>query len=122
MKGIALLVATCLVVTACSDGSGLTAEQRAWCHLPDASESTALKFDVIFEAGVFLDLNMDQVNARAAGLREGYLSEGMTEDEAVAAVSEDLLEDEAYTAACQEAFESCSEYLIAPEEIEEICP
>ena len=94
----------CVALAACGGGSGLTAEERAWCSFTDDSSATAERFDLIFEAGILLQLNMDQVNATAAGLRAQYESEGMTPTEAISRVSEELFEMEAFVEACRAAY------------------
>jgi hypothetical protein len=102
MRRTAAVVA--IVLTACGSGSGLTAAERDWCTFSDTSEATAERFDLIFETGLELQLNMDQVNATAATLRAQYESEGMTPDEAIARVSEELFESDAFVEACQAAY------------------
>lgn len=90
--------------------------------IADASENSAVVFDVIFEAGLGLDLPMDELNAKAGSLNEQYLAEGMAVDEAVRAVSTDLLEDDVYIAACQAAYGACPDFLISSAAANEICP
>ena len=106
MKAVRRLAALVLSVAlvACGNGSGLTTAEREWCRLTDASEESATRFDLIFEAGLALGLNMDGINATATALRDEYESEGMTSDQAIAKVSEDLLDDETYIEACQAAY------------------
>lgn len=101
----AVLLAASLAIAACGgDDSVLTADEREWCSLTDASEESALRFDLIFEAGLYLRLNMDLVNAQADEARAGYQDAGMTPDEAVRAVSDELLDSEDYAAACKVAY------------------
>lgn len=105
----ALIVAS-LILPACGgddaaeDNSLLTAAEREWCSLDDATEASALHFDVIFEAGLALELNMDLVNISAAEARAKYEAEGMTPDEAVRAISDDMMNDETFAAACKLAY------------------
>lgn len=89
--------------TAAADDS-LTDAERAWCSFDSTSEEDAFRFDQIFESGLFLGLPMDALNAQASALLEQYMEEGMTEDDAVRAVSDDLLEEEVFIAACKEAY------------------
>jgi hypothetical protein len=86
------------------DDSLLTAEEREWCSLGDATEESAYKFDVIFEAGLALRLNMDMVNVFATEARAGYEAEGMSADEAIRAVSDDLAMNKDFAAACKLAY------------------
>lgn len=104
MRRLAGATALCVALAACGGGSGLTAGERAWCTFTDDSSATAERFDLIFEVGLRLQLNMDQVNATAASLREQYESEGMTPDEAIARVSDELFEMEAFVDACSAAY------------------
>ena len=78
---------------------------RDWCRFTGSTDEDADRFDLIFEAGLSLELNMDVVNAAAAGLRTEYESQGMSPDESVQAVSDDLLEYDSFVAACRLAFE-----------------
>ena len=105
MKALAALLIICSVSVSCSDDGPLTAEEREWCSLGDSSEETASRFDVIFEAGLHLELPMDAMNAQAAGLLEEYMADGMTRDEAVSRISDDLLQEPTFIEACQAAFE-----------------
>ena len=107
MKVVRRLAALVLSVAlaACGNGSGLTAAERQWCRFTDDSEESAARFDLIFEAGLALGLNMDGINATASALRDEYEAEGMTSNQAIAAVSDVLLEDETYIEACQAAYE-----------------
>jgi hypothetical protein len=89
--------------TTADDGS-LTAEEREWCSFADSSEESALRFDVIFEAGLGLGLEMDAMNAQAATISREYVAQGLTLDEAARRTSEQLLEDETFTAACKQAY------------------
>lgn len=93
-----------LAVTGCGDDSGLTQAEREWCTFAGYSPEAAERFDLIFETGLALQLNMDQVNATAAALRAQYEGDGMTPDEAVAQVSQDLFEIEAFVEACRAAY------------------
>ena len=110
MKAIAALVVLSSILVACGDDdqstpdNALAAEERDWCTLKDGTEESALRFDDIFEAGLLLDLPMDEVNARAVGLLAEYEAQGMSTDEAVRAVSEDLLKDEDFVTACKDAY------------------
>jgi len=84
----------------------LSDEARDWCRLTAADEASADRFDLIFEAGLNLRLNMDAVNATAGGKRFEYEEAGMSPDEAVRAVSDDLFDLPAFVEACQAAFET----------------
>jgi hypothetical protein len=101
---------TSLMLPACGgddtgdDDSLLTAEEREWCSFEDATEESAEHFDVIFEAGLALGLNMDLVNYAASDARDNYEAEGMDPDAAVRAVSADMAEDPAFAAACKLAY------------------
>lgn len=105
MKALAALLVLCSLLVSCGDDGPLTAEEREWCSFGDSSEQSALRFDVIFQAGLGLELPMDEMNAQAAGLVEEYMADGMTRDEAVSRVSDDLLQEETFVAACKAAFE-----------------
>jgi hypothetical protein len=116
MKALVALFILCSVLISCGDDGQSTAEdgpltaaEREWCNLGDSSEETALRFDVIFQAGLALGLPMDELNAQAAGLLEDYMADGMTRDEAVSRVSDDLLDEPTFIAACQEAFDFASD-------------
>ena len=108
MRTIAFLLALSVAIVACGDDAvgdtELTAAEREWCTFEDASEDSALRFDIIFEAGITLELPMDQLNAQAAGLLEEYIAEGMTVDEAARRVSDELLDTETFIVACKQAF------------------
>ena len=93
-----------VLVVACGSGSSLTDAERAWCTFSDDSADTAERFDLIFEAGLALRLNMDEVNATAAALRAQYESEGMSPDDAIAQVSQNLFDVDAFVGACQAAY------------------
>lgn len=101
---IALLAAVFGIASCGGNDSALTPDEREWCGLPDATEESALKFDLIFETGLSLGLDMDSINALADEARAGYEAEGLTADEAVHAVSDGLLENEGYIAACKLAY------------------
>lgn len=113
-KTLAVLILACLALPACGgddagadageDNSLLTAEEREWCSFKDATEESAERFDVIFEAGLALDLNMDLVNISASEARGKYEAEGMSPDEAVSAVSDDMANDATFAAACKLAY------------------
>jgi hypothetical protein len=109
-RSVPFLLALALTAAACggdatadTDG-GLTDAERAWCAFDGASPDAALRFDQIFEAGLVASLPMDALNARASALRSEYAEQGMTDDEAVRAVSADLLEDEVFIEACKVAY------------------
>lgn len=121
MKPFILCLALCVLVVGCGQASETASAERAWCAFADASEQSALKFDVIFEAGLSLGLDMDVVNAQAAGLNGEYRASGMTEDEAARAVSDDLFEMDDFVTACGEAYVTCAERLLS-DEADEICP
>lgn len=95
-----------LILPACGgdDDSLLTAEEREWCSFADATEESAQHFDVIFEAGLALNLDMDLINISASEARDKYEAEGMSPDEAVRAVSDDMANDETFAAACKLAY------------------
>jgi hypothetical protein len=99
-----LMLPACGGDDAGEDNSLLTAEEREWCSFGDATEESAQHFDVIFEAGLALELNMDGVNFLAADARAKYEAEGMTPDEAVRAVSDDMANDATFAAACKLAY------------------
>lgn len=115
-KLIVALLALSMVVAACGDDdaaapddtvspdSPLTAAEREWCTLADTSDATALRFDEIFEGGLALGLPMDALNAQAAELRTQYQTDGMSDDEAVAAVGAALLDEPVFQQACKEAY------------------
>jgi hypothetical protein len=105
-KAVAILLLASLTLPACGgdDDSLLTAEEREWCRLGDATEESAMHFDVIFEAGLALNLNMDLVNISATEAREKYEAEGMDPDAAVRAVSDDMANDATFAAACKLAY------------------
>ncbi len=121
VKSFLLCLAVGVLVVGCGQATETASAEQAWCAFADASEQSALKFDVIFEAGLSLGLDMDVVNARAAGLNGEYRASGMTEDEAARAVSDDLFEMDDFVAACGEAFVTCAERLLSAE-ADEICP
>ena len=113
MKALTAVLVLSIVVAACGDNSGgedgsantpLTADERDWCSFGDASEESALRFDLIFEAGLQLELPMDAMNAQAAILSDELLAEGLTVDEATRRVSELLLEEETFVMACKQAY------------------
>jgi hypothetical protein len=127
MKSAALLIiALALTAAACSDDDAgattpttnaatsdstqvdysatLTAEEIEWCTFTDSSVESADRFDVIFEAGLTLGLEMDSLNALAQANLDERMAQGMARDEAAAAVSQDLFTFEAFTLACHEAF------------------
>jgi len=111
MKALAALLVLCSVLISCGeDGSStpedgpLTAAEREWCSFVDSSEESALRFDIIFEAGLALGLPVDAMNAQAAELNDEYLAQGMTNDEAARRTSEQLLDDETFIAACEQAY------------------
>ena len=105
-KALVGLLLASMMLPACGgdDNSLLTAEEREWCSFGDATEESAKHFDVIFEAGLALSLDMDLINISAAEARAKYEAEGMSPDEAVRAVSDDMANDETFAAACQLAF------------------
>ena len=86
------------------DPSLLTAAEQEWCSFGDATEESAMHFDVIFEAGLALGLNMDLVNMYATDARAEYEAEGMDPDAAVRAVSDDMANDATFAAACKLAY------------------
>jgi len=98
-----------LLTASCGGGSGLSSEERAWCTFTDDSPDAAIRFDYIFEAGLALNLNMDQVNALAADLRDEYEAEGLPPGEAIAKVSEQLFEMDAFVEACKAAYAEYAE-------------
>jgi len=51
-----------------------------WCSFTGASEEDAARFDVIFEAGLGANLEMDRLNAFAAGQRSQHEADGMAPD------------------------------------------
>jgi len=111
MKTLSAILLLSIAVIACGDDSDsadasiqLTQDEREWCSFADASEASAERFDLIFDAGLILDLPMDALNAQAAGLTDEYLAEGMTRDEATHRVSDELLEVEQFMEACQLAY------------------
>jgi len=104
MMRIAAAVVVSSLLVSCGGGSGLTDAEREWCTFSDDSAASAERFDAIFEAGLALQLNMDEVNATAAALRAQYESEGMTPEEAISRVSQDLLDIDAFVEACQAAY------------------
>ena len=100
-----VLLAASLAIAACGgDDSALTANEREWCSLADATEESAAKFDRIFETGAYLNLDMGAINAYAREARANYEADGMSPDEAVKATSDELLENEDYIAACKLAY------------------
>lgn len=100
-----LLVALIGLALSCGgDDAGLTDAERAWCTLDDRTDESALRFDLIFEAGLELELPMDALNATAARLFDEYVADGLDEDAAVLAVSGDLLDDPDYRTACRRAY------------------
>lgn len=109
-RAVAFLALASLMLPACGgedaaeDDSLLTAEEREWCSFGDATEESAYRFDVIFEAGLALRLNMDMVNSSATEARANYEADGMSADEAVRAVSDDLTTNEDFVAACKLAY------------------
>lgn len=104
-RSIAILLLTCVLgLSGCGDDSGLSAAEREWCSFSAATEDDAHRFDVIFETGLGLGLDMDRINRLATDLRAGYEAEGMDADAAVEAVSDDLMEDTDFIAACQIAY------------------
>jgi hypothetical protein len=107
-RSLILVLVIALVVIACGDdettAGTLTAAEREWCGFDAADDEAAMRFDQIFEAGLGLGLPMDALNAQAAALRTQYAEQGMSDDEAVRAVSDDLLREEAYISACQAAY------------------
>ena len=106
----AALLAVSLAFAACGgDDSALTADEREWCRLADATEESAAKFDLIFETGAYLNLDMGAINAYAREARATYEAEGMSPDEAVKAVSDELLENEDYIEACKLAYSDYQE-------------
>ncbi len=127
MKALSLLLATCILLAACASaddadgGTSFTAAEREWCAITDASENSALKFDVVFEAGINLGLDMDLLNAQAAASNEEHHAAGMSDDEAARAVSDELLEMADYRAACQDAFRFCAQHA-DPTIADAICP
>jgi len=111
MKALATLLVLCSVLISCGDDESstledgpLTANEREWCSFTDSSEESALRFDVIFEAGLGLGLEMDAMNAQAATISREYVAQGLTLDEAARRTSEQLLEDETFIAACKQAY------------------
>jgi hypothetical protein len=113
MRTIIALILLTLVVVACGDDAGdgsesqgtqLTAEEREWCSFEDGSEASALRFDLIFEAGLGLRLPMDAMNAQAAGALDEFIGEGLSFDEATRRVSALLLEEETFVMACKQAY------------------
>lgn len=104
MRRIAPLLTLCSLLVACGGDASLTEAEREWCSYADDSAASAERFDLIFEMGLALGLDMDTVNAHAAGLRAEYEAEGLTASEAIARVSADLLETESYAEACRAAF------------------
>jgi len=117
MKTLSAMLVVTIAIVACggnttgSDQTGdtgspteLTAAEREWCSFPDGSDESALRFDLIFEAGLALGLPVDEMNAQASELRAEYESSGMDLDAATRAVSADLLEEEVFITACKLAF------------------
>lgn len=121
MKVPALFLVLILLAPACGESAQSVSGEREWCAFPDASEASALKFDLIFEAGSSLNLDMGAVNADAGALNADYLASGMTDDEAARAVSDDLLEMPDFVTACELAFATCGER-VDPAMVDEICP
>ena len=121
MKVFALGLAVFMLAAACGEPVQTVSAEHEWCAITDASEASAVKFDLIFEAGLSLDLEMDDVNARASALNTDYLASGMTDDEAARAVSDDLFEMADFTIACELAFTTCKGR-VDPDMAEEICP
>jgi hypothetical protein len=105
-KAIAVLILASLTLPACGgdDDALLTAEEREWCSFGDATEESAMHFDIIFEAGLALSLDMDLVNISASEARAKYEAEGMDADAAVRAVSDDMAKDPTFAAACKLAY------------------
>ncbi len=111
MLVVTIAIVACGGNTTGSDQTGdtgspteLTAAEREWCSFPDGSDESALRFDLIFEAGLALGLPVDEMNAQASELRAEYESSGMDLDAATRAVSADLLEEEVFITACKLAF------------------
>ena len=111
MKALAALLVLCSVLVSCGDDATLTTEdgpltsaEREWCTLGDSTEESANRFDLIFEAGLGLGLQMDAVNAQASTINREYLDQGLTVDEAALRTSEQLLDDETFIAACKQAY------------------
>lgn len=96
---------TAAAPTTTSPFDELTAEARDWCRFTGSTLHDANRFDLIFEAGLRLGLNMDVVNALAGGRRQELEDEGLSADEAVRAVSEELFADPTFVAACVEAYD-----------------
>lgn len=109
-RTVPILLAAALLLAACSGDSAddgdslLTAAEREWCSFGDSTEESAMHFDVIFEAGLALNLNMDLVNISATEARAKYEAEGMSPDEAIRAVSDDMANDETFAQACRLAY------------------
>jgi hypothetical protein len=118
MKALAALLVLCSMLVSCGENTtiedseattgssevDLTAAEREWCSFADASDDSALKFDLIFEAGLILQLPMDALNAQAGELLDEYVQAGMSVDEAARRVSSDLLQVPTFIAACKEAY------------------
>lgn len=104
LLAMALLLAACGGDNAADEDSLLTAAEREWCNFADASEESAQRFDLIFEAGLALDLNMDLVNFFASEARDKYEAEGLDADAAVRAVSDDMAKNPDFAAACKLAY------------------
>jgi len=113
LQKLVALVVLAIAVGACSDdtrgadeslATQLTTDERSWCSFADSSEQSAVRFDLIFQAGLALDLPMDALNSQAATLSDQYLAEGSTADEATRRVSEQLLDNETFAAACKQAY------------------
>ena len=105
-KALVGLLLASMMLPACSgdDNSLLTAEEREWCSFGDATEESAYRFDLIFETGLALRLDMDMVNIFATEARAAYEAEGMSADEAIRAVSDDLTANSDFVAACKLAY------------------
>ena len=109
---VALLSLLSILVIACgddadtTDAGALTPAEREWCTFPDASDASAQRFDLIFEAGLAGGLSMDAVNARADGRRLELLEQGLSPDEAVRTVSEELFDDPTFVEACALGYET----------------
>lgn len=103
MRILSAAIALTIIVTGCSEGA-LSSAEREWCTFDDSSEESALRFDLIFEAGIILELPMDALNAQAAASLQDYIAEGLTVDEAARRVSDELLETETFVVACKQAY------------------
>jgi hypothetical protein len=111
-RSLILLLALALITAACGDddtptaddAAALDAAEREWCGYTGSPDTAAQRFDEIFEIGLGLGLGMDALNAQASARRTEFSEQGMTEDEAIAAVFDELLEAETYIEACREAY------------------